>query len=78
MSTAELRIWNEYRARGFLITARTHDYAAATVARSFAGGKLSDYMLLKPSAPDAPISGRPLSPAQAMALLGGKIAKRRG
>lgn len=74
ISLEELRGWEEYRARGFLLTARTVDYAAAQIARSFAGGKLSDYTLLRDlekPAPDAPVTI-----AAAMAMLGGTIRKR--
>lgn len=77
MSLKELRIWNEYRARGFLITARTHDLASAMVARSMAGGKLTDYTLIKPLETEAP-APQAVSPQMAMALLGGTVAKRRG
>lgn len=78
LSLKELRVWNEYRARGFLITARTHDLAAAMVARSMAGGKLTDYTLIKPLEEPAPARAEPLTPQQAMMLLGGTVAKRKG
>lgn len=74
LSLNELRIWIEYRSRGLLTTARTHDIASATVARAFAGGKLSDFMRLKPVEEERP---QGVSPAEAMRLLGGQIAKRK-
>lgn len=70
----ELRGWEEYRARGFLLTARTVDYASANVARSFAGGKLTDYTLIRDI--ETPQEDAPISITDAMALLGGSIRKR--
>lgn len=70
----ELRVWAQYRARGFLLTARTVDTAAAQVARAFAGGKLSDYMLLRDI--EKPAANEPVTIPAAMAMLGGTIRKR--
>jgi hypothetical protein len=69
----ELRLWSEYRARGFLLTARTVDTAACVVARAFAGGKLENYSRIANITPEvAPVTDW----QSAMAIMGGTIKKR--
>lgn len=69
----ELHTWKQYRAKGLLITAHTHEYAAALVACKLAGGKITDYLPQR-NTPAAP--AEPATIQQAMAALGGVVVER--
>lgn len=69
----ELHTWRQYRAKGLLVTAHTHEHAAALIALKLAGGKLADY-LPKRDGPSAPPEAATIP--QAMAALGGVVVQR--
>lgn len=72
MSYHEYVRWGLYAQKNGLNVNRSIERAAALVSRSIAGGKFEDYLPQR----GEPEPEEPASIEQAMALLGGTIARR--
>lgn len=70
----ELHTWKQYRAKGLLVTARTHERGAALVAWKLAGGDFYDYLPQREG--EGKPAPKPATIAQAMAAFGGTVVDR--